>query len=87
MKTDSNCLILQAGGPTFSIDLGRRDGWNSYASTATSFAPLSTFKVDALLTNFGNIGLDQTDLGALSGLFEVLSGDLFDKVEHFRPAE
>ncbi|KAG0597826.1 hypothetical protein M758_12G023400 [Ceratodon purpureus] len=63
--------VRLAGGPTFSIDLGRRDGWNSYASTATSFAPLSTFKVDALLTNFGNIGLDQTDLVALSGAHTI----------------
>lgn len=58
---------MQAGGPSFDIDLGRRDGVVSYLAAATASLPLSTMKVDALLASLALAGLDQTDLVALSG--------------------
>lgn len=61
--------MFQAGGPSFDIDLGRRDGTVSYLAAATASVPLSTMKVDALVASLALAGLDINDLVALSGLF------------------
>ncbi|KAI3936826.1 hypothetical protein MKW92_034292 [Papaver armeniacum] len=49
--------VVQLGGQTWKVELGRRD-----STTATPFMDLP-----ALKTNFQNVGLDETDLVALSG--------------------
>lgn len=63
--------VRLTGGPSFDIDLGRRDGVVSYLAAATASVPLSTMKVDALLASFALAGLDQTDLVVLSGAHTI----------------
>jgi peroxidase len=63
--------VRLAGGPSFDIDLGRRDGVVSYLAAATASVPLSTMKLDALVASFKLAGLDQTDVVVLSGAHTI----------------
>jgi len=65
--------LRQAGGPLFAIELGRRDGLTSYAFSASTNIPPGTLKLDGLMESFLNVGLDQTDLVALSGAHPSLN--------------
>lgn len=70
-------LFWQAGGPTYKVELGRRDGLISMASRVEGNIPPPTFDLDQLNTLFFSKGLSQIDMIALSGKFEiniVLSG-------------
>jgi hypothetical protein len=58
---------LQAGGPLYPIELGRKDALTSYASSSQTFLPAFTLNVSGLLQDFHNVGLDLVDLVALSG--------------------
>ncbi|BBN18087.1 peroxidase [Marchantia polymorpha subsp. ruderalis] len=58
---------VAAGGPSWTVELGRRDGLTASKSAAESDIPNPTTDVLALTSSFSNVGLDQTDLAALSG--------------------
>jgi peroxidase len=55
-----------AGGPSWSVPLGRRDGTKTNIKSATDL-PSPFDPLDILLEKFKNMGLDDTDLVALQG--------------------
>ena len=63
----SNFLVSQAGGPTYNVELGRRDGLISRASSVAGNLPEPEFDLDQLNAMFAKHNLSQTDMIALSG--------------------
>ncbi|KAK7336083.1 hypothetical protein VNO77_16612 [Canavalia gladiata] len=64
-------VIGLLGGPSFAVELGRRDGLRSKASDVEGSLPKGNFKLDELNRMFSNNGLTQTDMIALSGAHTV----------------
>lgn len=72
-------LMVQLGGPSWTVPLGRRDATTASASLANSDLPGPTSNLNGLLNAFSNKGFTTTDMVALSGtvLFEIGIGPLF----------
>ncbi|PIN20780.1 Peroxidase [Handroanthus impetiginosus] len=64
-------VVLQAGGPAYNVELGRRDGTISKASRVAGNLPEPTFDLTQLNTIFAKNNLSQTDMIALSGCHTV----------------
>lgn len=64
---------MQAGGPSYSVELGRRDGRVSSIASVQRRLPHPTFNLDQLNTMFSTHGLSQTDMIALSGSYSSFS--------------
>ncbi|KAL6998759.1 Peroxidase 50 [Sarracenia purpurea var. burkii] len=60
-------VVALAGGPSFPVELGRRDGLSSTAASVNGKLPQPTFNLNKLRVLFASHGLDQTDMIALSG--------------------
>nr|XP_043626724.1 peroxidase 16-like [Erigeron canadensis] len=60
-------VIGLSGGPSYSVELGRRDGRVSTKASVQHSLPHPDFKLDQLNTMFAKHGLSQTDMIALSG--------------------
>ncbi|GLJ46039.1 hypothetical protein SUGI_0970010 [Cryptomeria japonica] len=60
-------VIKLAGGPPYSVELGRRDGTISQASRVDGNLPKPSFNLDQLVSLFNSKGLSLTDMIALSG--------------------
>ena len=58
---------MQAGGPFYPVELGRRDGRISTIASVQHRLPSPNFNLDQLNALFSSHGLDQTDMIALSG--------------------
>lgn len=58
---------LQAGGRGWEVQLGRRDSRVANRSGAASNLPSPFEPLQNLTVKFANVGLDSTDLVALSG--------------------
>ena len=58
---------LQQGGPSWVVELGRRDGIVSRADQAAARLPSSLSTADALMANFAAMGLTPRDMATLSG--------------------
>lgn len=63
------CLInhLQAGGPSWTVLLGRRDGLTANLSGANSSLPSPFEGLNNITSKFVAVGLNTTDVVALSG--------------------
>ncbi|RWR81237.1 Peroxidase 68 [Cinnamomum micranthum f. kanehirae] len=59
--------VVALGGPTWTVQLGRRDSTTASLSTANSDIPQPTFNLSALITAFTNKGLTAKEMVALSG--------------------
>jgi len=59
--------VLQLGGPSWEVGLGRRDSITASRSDANNSIPGPFLSITALTSNFANQGLSVTDLVALSG--------------------
>ena len=59
-------LCAQAGGPRWSVLLGRRDGTTTNVESAKNL-PSPFDPLDVLQEKFRNVNLDDTDLVALQG--------------------
>ncbi|KAK1602638.1 hypothetical protein QYE76_059214 [Lolium multiflorum] len=59
------------GGPTWTVQLGRRDALNASQSAANSNLPGPGSSLDTLITMFGNKGLSPRDMTALSGAHTI----------------
>ncbi|KAG4912491.1 hypothetical protein AAZX31_19G082200 [Glycine max] len=64
-------VIGLLGGPSFNVELGRRDGLISKASSVEGNLPKANFNLDQLNALFAKHGLTQTDVIALSGAHTV----------------
>lgn len=60
--------LLQAGGPSYAVELGRLDGLTSTASSVNGKLPQPTFNLNQLNSLFAANGLTQADMIALSGM-------------------
>jgi len=60
-------VVVLAGGPTWSVEMGRRDGLTSRASDVTGNLPEPFHNLDQLNTMFTRHNLNQLDMIALSG--------------------
>ncbi|KAI3715190.1 hypothetical protein L6452_22162 [Arctium lappa] len=60
-------VVALAGGPSYKVELGRRDGRISTIASVQHRLPHPDFKLDQLNTMFAAHGLSQTDMIALSG--------------------
>jgi peroxidase len=60
-----------AGGPSYTVLLGRRDSLTASQSGANTLLPSPFDTLDTLKTKFSNVNLDSTDLVALSGAHTI----------------
>lgn len=60
-------VVVLAGGPSYTVELGRRDGRISTIASVQRQLPHPTFNLDQLNSMFNLHGLSQTDMIALSG--------------------
>lgn len=60
-------MKLQAGGPSYAVELGRLDGLRSTAASVNGNLPKPSFNLNQLNAMFAFKGLSQTDMIALSG--------------------
>ena len=56
------------GGPTWTVQLGRRDSTTASFSTANSDLPAPTSDLDALISLFSNKGFTTQEMVVLSGI-------------------
>uniref|UniRef100_A0A803KWN2 Peroxidase n=1 Tax=Chenopodium quinoa TaxID=63459 RepID=A0A803KWN2_CHEQI len=63
--------VVVTGGPSYNVELGRRDGLRSKKSDVTKHLPDPDNKFNELLNMFTKHGLNQTDLVALSGAHTI----------------
>jgi len=59
--------LVDAGGPSYDVPLGRRDALAPASSALVGTLPGPSFNVTTLIKSFGDRGLSVTDLVALSG--------------------
>ncbi|CAL8159829.1 unnamed protein product [Prunus armeniaca] len=59
--------VSLSGGPSWTVLLGRRDSTTANRTAANEALPPPTFTLDQLKASFAAVGLDTTDLVALSG--------------------
>ncbi|ESW06672.1 hypothetical protein PHAVU_010G066800 [Phaseolus vulgaris] len=59
--------VVALGGPTWEVQLGRRDSTTASREAANANIPAPFFSLSELITNFKNHGLDEKDLVVLSG--------------------
>ncbi|RDX61481.1 Cationic peroxidase 1 [Mucuna pruriens] len=59
--------VVALGGPTWDVELGRRDSTTASRAAANQEIPAPFFSLSQLITNFKNHGLDEKDLVVLSG--------------------
>ncbi|KAI8028983.1 Peroxidase 55 [Camellia lanceoleosa] len=67
----SRDVVVLGGGPSFSVELGRRDGLVSQASDVAGNLPQPSFNLNQLNTMFAKNNLTQFDMIALSGAHTV----------------
>ncbi|GJN26212.1 hypothetical protein PR202_gb14125 [Eleusine coracana subsp. coracana] len=63
--------VVALGGPTWDVELGRRDGTTSSEDAANSDLPAPTSDLGDLIKAFGNKGLSASDMVALSGAHTI----------------
>ncbi|KAK9274665.1 hypothetical protein L1049_021916 [Liquidambar formosana] len=64
-------VVALTGGPSYAVELGRRDGTISTIASVQHKLPHPEFSLDNLNTMFGSHGLTQTDMIALSGAHTI----------------
>ena len=66
----------QAGGPSWNVSLGRRDSTTANRTAAGVFLPAPTEALSVLKSKFLAVGLNSTDLVALSGNYYLFAHKL-----------
>ena len=61
--------VLQAGGPTWNVLLGRRDSLTANQAGANSSIPSPVEGLSNITSKFSAVGLNTNDLVALSGTY------------------
>ncbi|XP_042374895.1 cationic peroxidase 1-like [Zingiber officinale] len=63
--------VVALGGPSWTVQLGRRDSTTASFSSANSDIPSPAFNLTDLITAFSNKGLSTSDMVALSGAHTI----------------
>ncbi|XP_059073865.1 cationic peroxidase 1-like [Cryptomeria japonica] len=74
LATAARDSVVQLGGPTWRVQLGRRDSRSASLSGANSQIPAFTSSLSALTSSFSNKGLSTNDMIALSGAHTIGQG-------------
>ncbi|KNA13012.1 hypothetical protein SOVF_120670 [Spinacia oleracea] len=77
----SRDAVVQYGGPTWQVRLGRRDSLTANRSAANAFIPAPSFNLRNLTSSFTTVGLSFKDMVVLSGAHTVG----FARCTSFRP--
>lgn len=72
--------MMQVGGPSWTVKLGRRDSTTASKSSANTDLPLFTDDLQTLISRFNNKGLTARDMVTLSGNFFTKSS--FVSIKH-----
>jgi peroxidase len=67
MQTRFIPFLVQLGGPSWTVPLGRRDSTTASQTLANNDLPPPFFNLSDLIGSFGNKGFTVTDMVALSG--------------------
>lgn len=62
---------MQSGGPSWKVLLGRRDGVVANQTGANLALPSPFESLDAIISKFADVGLNITDVVALSGIYHL----------------
>ncbi|KAK7294825.1 hypothetical protein RJT34_17722 [Clitoria ternatea] len=62
--------VVALGGPSWTVQLGRRDSTTASLSSANSDLPAPTFNLNELISAFDNKGFTAKEMVALSGMLE-----------------
>ncbi|KAK1258014.1 Peroxidase 52 [Acorus gramineus] len=73
--------VVLLGGPTWIVQLGRKDSRTASQSAANSQIPAPSFNLSQLTSSFSNKGLNARDLTALSGAHTIGQA----QCKNFRP--
>ncbi|XP_078171584.1 peroxidase superfamily protein [Carex rostrata] len=63
--------VVLSGGPTWQVELGRKDSRSASLTTANKNLPAPTSNVPTLIQKFQNLGLSTQDMVALSGAHTI----------------
>ncbi|CAI0467515.1 unnamed protein product [Linum tenue] len=63
--------VFLTGGPSWEVQMGRKDGVSASKAAATASLPGPNSTVAVLLANFQNVGLSLNDVVALSGAHTI----------------
>ncbi|XP_074287154.1 peroxidase P7-like [Silene latifolia] len=63
--------VFHLGGPTWEVQLGRRDSTTANRTAANLLIPAPSSNITVLTSNFANVGLTFEDLVALSGAHTI----------------
>jgi peroxidase len=61
---------LQSSGPSWTVQLGRRDSTTASSSLPNTALPAPNDSLSTIITKFQNVGLSVTDVVALSGIYK-----------------
>ncbi|KAJ7532708.1 hypothetical protein O6H91_13G015500 [Diphasiastrum complanatum] len=75
--------VVQSGGPSWNVELGRRDGRISRASDALTLLPPTRSDSQSLIDDFETIGLSVQDLVTLSGAHTIGRAHCFATVRRY----
>lgn len=73
------CTLMQSGGPSYRVELGRLDGLVSTTSSVYGKIPKPNFNLNQLTSFFSALGLNRMDMIALSGRFPANSNPFLDR--------
>ena len=62
-------IFLQLGGPTWTVELGRRDSTTASLDDAETDIPSPGLSLDDLISAFSDKGFNAKEMVALSGVF------------------
>lgn len=66
------CVLVQLGGPSWDVKLGRRDARTASQALANTSIPAPTSSLSKLISSFAAQGLSVHDMVALSGKISKL---------------
>lgn len=75
-------FLLQLGGPSWKVGLGRRDSLTANITAANTFIPSPTSNLTALVSSFAVQGLSFKNMVALSGNYLVSSICMYKIEDH-----
>lgn len=70
------------GGPTWTVQLGRRDSTTASISDAETDIPSPALDLDDLISAFSDKGFSAKEMVALSGMLSTLSQSFFSSIQY-----
>ncbi|XP_026387612.1 peroxidase 40-like [Papaver somniferum] len=71
LATAARDSVVVSGGPGWDVPMGRKDSLSASKTDANNNIPAPNSDLNTLITKFQNVGLDYTDMVALSGAHTI----------------